>query len=91
MGIYSDGGVYGILLAIDCRQIIERTYEQKLTGPQIQEIKNLYDALSTEDKLNITVRFYTSAVSTCDPGNTSSFMTWFPGTRSALETLFTHI
>lgn len=89
MGIYSNGTIYGVSLYLDNRSIIERTYEQKMTGPQIQEIKNLYNSLSIEDKHNITVRFYTSAVTTCDPCSTSPFMTWFPGTRLTLETLFT--
>jgi hypothetical protein len=89
MGIYSDGAVYGVSLSIGTRSIIERTYEQKMTGPQIQEIKHIYDTLSIEDKHNITVRFYTSAVATYTHENMSSFMTWFPGTRSTLETLFT--
>jgi len=90
MGIYSNGAVYGVSLSIDNRSIIERTYEQKLTGPQIQEIKHIYDALSIEDKTNLTVRFYTSAVATYTHESMPSFMTWFPGNRSTLETLFTH-
>jgi hypothetical protein len=88
MGIYGDGAVYGVSLAIGSRSIVERKYDQQMNGPQIQEIKTLYDALSTEDKQNMSVRFYTSAVTTYEHESMSSFMTWFPGTRSTLGMLF---
>ena len=88
MGIYSDGKVYGVSLVIDNVSIIEKTNTKEMTGQQIQEIKTIYDLLSTEDRYKILVRFYTSAVSTYNSETYAPFMTWFPVDVQSLELLF---
>lgn len=91
MGIYSDGKVYGvqwILYNEDDYKVLynyEKTYTTPLDLQQIQEIETEFKKLPEKDLKNLRISFYTCCTSTYGDG---SFMTWFPGSVTAIVQLF---
>jgi len=90
MGIYSDGGIYGIMFSLNDVVIFEKYYTEKMDKQQISEAKDYYMFLSEEHRNNIKILFYTYCSSSCDRPiiETSMFMTWLPGDKAILERLF---
>jgi len=93
MGIYSNGIVYGVCWTIfdnslDFVSRYEETFPEKMTLEQIQSVKENYDLLTEEELKDISIQFYTCCSSSLDdqPG---TFMMWFPGSKTALNELFT--
>ena len=94
MGIYSDGNVYGVYWNIydESDKLLtrfEKTYPEKMTLDQIQEIKVEYDKLTESDFTNIQFGFYTKCTTTFSD-DMGTFMSWFPGTKERIEELFSN-
>lgn len=92
MGIYSDGNIYGISIDLkndtnNFSELFNKIYSEIMTAEQIQEAKLVYLSINEADKLNLSVRFYTSCTTTYDVYSTP-FMSWFPSDVVTLEKLF---
>ena len=92
MGIYSDGNIYGISIDLkndtnNFSELFNKIYSEIMTTEQIQEAKLVYLSINEADKLNLSVRFYTSCTTTYDVYSTP-FMSWFPSDVVTLEKLF---
>ena len=92
MGIYNDGNVYGVGWRLydgetELVRHFEKTYPEKMTLEQIQEVKEQYDLLTYIEQNNITIRFFTSCSSTYDAGS-PPYMSWWPGDKLQLTKLF---
>jgi uncharacterized protein (DUF2344 family) len=92
MGIYSDGNVYGVSWNIydESDELItrfEKTFTEKMTLDQIQEIKVEYNKLTETVFTNIRFGFYTKCTSSYS-NDSGTFMSWFPGTKELIEELF---
>jgi hypothetical protein len=84
MGIYSNGHVYGVSLLLKDTTIFNRVYDQRVNEDGFNEVRNIYDAISSEDKEGLSIQIYTLCSSTY---GASPFMTWFPIDRLTFETL----
>lgn len=69
MGIYSDGQIYGVLLAINEDILYDKKYEEKINIYQLQELKEIYNKINDEDKETLIIRFYTLITSTYEYNN----------------------
>jgi hypothetical protein len=85
MGIYTGGHIYGVSLRRDEDILFEKIYDSKMNASQIREVEEFYDSL--KDKQELTIRFYTSCSTTYITEPNSS-MTWLPGNKNLLLTLF---
>lgn len=95
MGIYSNGIIYGVYWRIsddenDELKTFTRKYYVKLDASKIQEIKEEYDKLDSNERNNICIRFYTKCSTTYDPPDSSDSFMWWPGSTQQLEELFQH-
>ena len=87
MGIYSDGKVYGISLKLDHEIVFMKKYSYEMGNIEIQDVRDIYNTLTGEQKQHINVSFFTSCSTTYEVSENKS-MTWFPGSINMLETLF---
>jgi len=88
MGIYSDGNIYGVSFYKNEVNLYEKSYNHIITLLEIQDVKEYYDTLTSEEKDALTILFYKSCSSTYLASKENSFMAWFPGRKATLETLF---
>lgn len=84
MGIYSDGGVYGVKLILNDKIIYEKTFCEKMNHIEIGGLRDIYDVLIEEQKTVLSIRIYTRCITTYD-ADLDSFFTWLPGDRNSLE------
>ena len=92
MGIYNDGKIYGVRwyrYAADDQLIVdtfERTYSEKMTMIQIQEVKEQYDLIADiENQEPLYVKFYTKCSDTYGAGE---YMHWWSVNMDQLKELF---
>lgn len=91
MGIYSTGKVYGIKWdkynEHQMRETIyEKIFETEMTLDNIKEVKKIYDTITEPDKLFFYT--YDECCATYEPGNNSTFMTWFGTGKEQLDEWF---
>jgi hypothetical protein len=77
MGIYSDEKVYGISLKLGEIVLIEKTYLDEMHFIEKQEIHQIFDMLTDDEKLNLKVEFYRSWSTTYTPVP-NIIKTWHP-------------
>lgn len=92
MGIYNNGKIYGVRwyrYAADDQLIVdtfERTYSEKMTMIQIQEVKAHFDLIADiENQEPLYVKFYTKCSDTYGSGE---YMHWWLGNLNQLKELF---
>jgi len=82
MGLYSDGGIYGISFILDDEILFEETYTAHITLPQLQKVRECYTRYTDPQKERLIIHFYTPRSS-----KSPQFMSWMLGSKAALETL----
>jgi hypothetical protein len=92
MGIYSNDKVYGFRWTIyDLSDNIiheyEKIYDHEMTIQEIKEAKEEYYKLSEDDRKEVSIRYYTSLVSTHNPGisDVDPVMAWWPSFKESFE------
>ena len=85
MGIYSNGEIYGISLVVNENILFKKIYNDKIDSVQIEEIKEIYNKLSLEEKDKLVIQFYLSFCTTYSISNTETFMSWVPSSKDLLE------
>ena len=90
MGIYFDGGVYGVSFILDEDILFEEKYAAQIAPPQIRKVKECYDKLSAQQKNRLIIHFYTLCSSTYSSSKSEPFMSWMLGSKEGLEQLLSN-
>jgi len=87
MGIYSDGKIYGISLFLSDVILYMKKYPYEMGLLEITEIRNFYETLSEQERLQLEFLFWVKSSTTYEPTVPNEYMHSVPVNRLLFENL----